>query len=80
VLLLLLPGAAPFFMSERAMDKLRSRKTKPQTYNLDMNLIGERSSNCAAFLPRLLRLLMQPQVQHRHCWSARQLAQLQFIQ
>jgi alanine-glyoxylate transaminase/serine-glyoxylate transaminase/serine-pyruvate transaminase len=40
-LLLLPPGAAPFFMSERAMDKLRSRKTKPQTYNLDMNLIGE---------------------------------------
>jgi hypothetical protein len=34
-------GAAPFFLSERAMEKLRSRKTKPATYNLDMNLIGE---------------------------------------
>jgi ABC-type multidrug transport system fused ATPase/permease subunit len=41
LLLLLLPGAAPFFLSEAAMDKLRSRKTKPATYNLDMNLIGE---------------------------------------
>ncbi|KAF6263065.1 pyridoxal phosphate-dependent transferase [Scenedesmus sp. NREL 46B-D3] len=35
------PGAAPFFLSERALEKLRSRKTKPQTYNLDMNLIGD---------------------------------------
>jgi hypothetical protein len=34
-------GAAPFFMSERAIDKLRNRKTKPATYNLDLNLIGE---------------------------------------
>ena len=35
------PGAAPYFMSERAMEKLHSRKTKPATYNLDMNLIGD---------------------------------------
>jgi hypothetical protein len=41
LLLLFILGAAPFFMSERATEKLRSRKTKPQTYNLDMNLIGE---------------------------------------
>lgn len=35
------PGAAPLFFSQRAVDKLRNRKTKPATYNLDMNLIGE---------------------------------------
>ncbi|KAF8062065.1 Agxt [Scenedesmus sp. PABB004] len=35
------PGAAPFFMSERAMEKLQSRATKPATFNLDMNLIGD---------------------------------------
>jgi alanine-glyoxylate transaminase/serine-glyoxylate transaminase/serine-pyruvate transaminase len=35
------PGAAPYFMSERAMEKLQSRKTKPATFNLDMNLIGD---------------------------------------
>eukprot|EP00877_Chromochloris_zofingiensis_P003269 jgi/Chrzof1/12943/Cz07g13110.t1 len=35
------PGAAPFFMSERAMTKLKNRKTKPATYNLDMTLIGD---------------------------------------
>jgi alanine-glyoxylate transaminase/serine-glyoxylate transaminase/serine-pyruvate transaminase len=35
------PGAAPFFMSERAMEKLQSRKSKPATFNLDMNLIGD---------------------------------------
>lgn len=34
-------GAAPFFMSERAMEKLQSRKSKPATFNLDMNLIGD---------------------------------------
>lgn len=34
------PGAAPLFFSQRAVDKLRNRKTKPATYNLDMNLIG----------------------------------------
>lgn len=28
-------------MSERAMEKLHSRKTKPATFNLDMNLIGD---------------------------------------
>jgi alanine-glyoxylate transaminase/serine-glyoxylate transaminase/serine-pyruvate transaminase len=35
------PGAAPYFMSQRAMDKLQSRATKPATFNLDMNLIGD---------------------------------------
>lgn len=35
------PGAAPLFFGERAMEKLRGRKTKPATYNLDLNLIGD---------------------------------------
>ncbi|GFR47564.1 hypothetical protein Agub_g9289 [Astrephomene gubernaculifera] len=35
------PGASPFFMSERAMEKLKNRKTPPATYNLDLNLIGD---------------------------------------
>lgn len=35
------PGAAPFFMSERAMKKLKGRKTKVATYMLDMNLVGD---------------------------------------
>lgn len=35
------PGAAPLFFSQRAVDKLKNRKTKPATYNLDMNLIGD---------------------------------------
>lgn len=35
------PGGAPFAMSERAMEKLKGRKTKPATFNLDMNLIGD---------------------------------------
>lgn len=39
-LLMLCSGAAPFFMSQRAVDKLKSRKTKPATYNLDLNLIA----------------------------------------
>ena len=34
-------GASPFFMSERAMKKLKGRKTKVATYNLDMNLVGD---------------------------------------
>lgn len=34
------PGASPVMFSQRAVDKLRNRKTKPATYNLDMNLIG----------------------------------------
>ncbi|KAA6421055.1 MAG: alanine-glyoxylate transaminase [Trebouxia sp. A1-2] len=33
--------AAPFFMSERAMKKLKGRKTKVATYMLDMNLVGD---------------------------------------
>ena len=36
----LIPGAAPFFMSERAMQKLKSRKTKVASYYFDMNLVG----------------------------------------
>lgn len=35
------PGASPFFMSERAMEALQSRKTPLRTYNLDMKLIGD---------------------------------------
>lgn len=35
------PGAAPFMMSERAMAKMKGRKSAPHTYNLDMNLIGD---------------------------------------
>jgi alanine-glyoxylate transaminase/serine-glyoxylate transaminase/serine-pyruvate transaminase len=35
------PGASPLMFSERAVAKLQGRKTKPATYNLDMNLIGE---------------------------------------
>ena len=34
-------GAAPFMMSERAMQKLKGRKTKPASYLLDMNLMGD---------------------------------------
>jgi aspartate aminotransferase-like enzyme len=42
------PGAAPLFFSQRAVDKLKNRKTKPATYNLDMNLIGEQWKAAAA--------------------------------
>mmetsp|Transcript_39370 Transcript_39370/g.47736 ORF Transcript_39370/g.47736 Transcript_39370/m.47736 type:complete len:422 (+) Transcript_39370:79-1344(+) len=35
------PGASPFVMSERAMEKLQTRKTKVASYNFDMKLIGE---------------------------------------
>lgn len=34
------PGAAPLFFGERALAKLKARKTPPATYNLDLNLIG----------------------------------------
>ena len=34
------PGAAPLFFGERAMAKLKSRKTKPTSYQLDLNLVG----------------------------------------
>lgn len=45
------PGAAPLFFSQRAVDKLKNRKTKPATYNLDMNLIGKyRSCTASALL------------------------------
>lgn len=35
------PGAAPLMFNDRAVKKLQSRKTKPATYNLDLNLIGD---------------------------------------
>lgn len=35
------PGGAPLFLSERALEKIKSRKTPPATYNLDLNLIGD---------------------------------------
>lgn len=35
------PGAAPFFLSDRAMEKVMKRKTPPATYNLDIKLIGD---------------------------------------
>jgi hypothetical protein len=35
------PGAAPLFLGERAMAKLKGRQSKPATYNLDLNLIGD---------------------------------------
>jgi hypothetical protein len=34
-------GAAPLFLSERALEKLQRRKTPPATYNLDLNLVGD---------------------------------------
>lgn len=34
-------GAAPFFMSEKAMQKLKARKTKVASYYFDMNLVGD---------------------------------------
>lgn len=34
-------GGAPLFFGERAFEKLKNRKTKPATYNLDLNLIGD---------------------------------------
>ena len=36
----LLAGGAPLFFGPRALEKLRNRKTKPTSYNLDLNLIG----------------------------------------
>jgi alanine-glyoxylate transaminase/serine-glyoxylate transaminase/serine-pyruvate transaminase len=35
------PGAAPFFLSERAMEKIQARQSKPRTYNLDLKLVGD---------------------------------------
>ena len=34
------PGAAPLFFGERALAKLKARKTKPVSYQLDLNLVG----------------------------------------
>ena len=41
-------GAAPFFMSERAMQKLKGRKTKVASYYFDMNLVGDYWSGCCS--------------------------------
>ena len=35
------PGGAPLFLSEKAMAKLKGRKTKVRSYYLDMNLVGD---------------------------------------
>ncbi|GAB4822529.1 hypothetical protein N2152v2_009575 [Parachlorella kessleri] len=35
------PGGAPLFLSERALEKLRSRKDKVRSYYLDLNLVGD---------------------------------------
>lgn len=35
------PGAAPLFLSDRALKKIKSRKTKVRSYYLDMNLVGD---------------------------------------
>jgi alanine-glyoxylate transaminase/serine-glyoxylate transaminase/serine-pyruvate transaminase len=35
------PGGAPLFLSERALAKIKARKTPPATYNLDLNLVGD---------------------------------------
>ena len=35
------PGGAPLFLSERALAKIKNRKTPPATYNLDLNLVGD---------------------------------------
>ena len=33
-------GAAPLFLSERAMQKLKSRKKPPTSYYFDLNMVG----------------------------------------
>ena len=35
------PGAAPLFLSERAMEKIQTRKTKPVSFALDLKLVGD---------------------------------------
>lgn len=35
------PGGAPLMLNDRAMDKLKNRKTKVRSYYLDMNLVGD---------------------------------------
>ena len=35
------PGSAPLFLSERALEKIKNRKTKVRSYYLDMNLVGD---------------------------------------
>lgn len=35
------PGGAPLFLSPRALEKVKSRKTKIRSYYLDMNLVGD---------------------------------------
>ena len=34
-------GGAPLFFGPRAVEKLRNRKTKVTSYNLDLNLVGD---------------------------------------
>lgn len=34
-------GAAPLFLSERALEKIQNRKTLPATYAFDLNLVGD---------------------------------------
>ena len=34
-------GGAPLFLSQRALDKVRARKSKVTSYNLDLNLVGD---------------------------------------
>jgi alanine-glyoxylate transaminase/serine-glyoxylate transaminase/serine-pyruvate transaminase len=35
------PASAPLFLSERALQKIKNRKTKVRSYYLDMNLVGD---------------------------------------
>lgn len=35
------PGGAPLFLSERALAKVKARKTKVRSYYLDLNLVGD---------------------------------------
>lgn len=35
------PGAAPLMLNERALAKIKGRKTKVQSYYFDLNLVGD---------------------------------------
>lgn len=35
------PGGAPLFISPRALEKIKARKTKVRSYYLDLNLVGD---------------------------------------
>ncbi|BAM05227.1 pyridoxal-phosphate-dependent aminotransferase family protein [Phycisphaera mikurensis] len=43
------PGLSPVSLSERAMEKVRSRKTKPNSWYLDLNLVGNYWSGSRAY-------------------------------